>query len=166
MVGVKKIIITRSVVSNFESVFNQQLENYLPLKKVRYPTTDKPWITHELSQLARRKQREYNKNGKSKKYIELNKEYQNEQKSAIKAYRQKIMEKVKDSGPTGGYFVLKKMGERLGEETGNDIHLEEHDGLSNSQKAEDIADYFSKVSNEYKSINISITYSSYPYGFT
>ena len=46
------------------------------MKNVRAPLTEKPWITKELSDLARKKQREYNKHGKSVKYVELKQKFE------------------------------------------------------------------------------------------
>ena len=59
------------------------------------------------------------------------------------------MESVMTKSRSGGYFALKKMGERMGEGVNNDINLPCHDGMSNFEIAEDIANHFSEVSNEY-----------------
>ena len=40
-------------------LMSEKIEEHLPLKKIRAPFTQKPWITSELSLLARQKQREY-----------------------------------------------------------------------------------------------------------
>ena len=55
----------------FENVMENEIEFYFPTKKVKFSISDKPFITQELKILKRKRQREYVKNGKSKKYLIL-----------------------------------------------------------------------------------------------
>ena len=145
-----KIVSPTIAVENFENLMSQKIEDYFPLKFSRAPITDKPWISKELSQLSRRKMREYEKNGKSSKYIDLRDQFNRDLKLAISNYRQKQLDSVKNSTVKTGYFILKKMGARLGEEVSNDLILPCHEDLTPQEIAEDIADHFSSISNEYK----------------
>ena len=77
-----------------------------------------------------------------------------EQKIAINKYREKQMELVKNSSPNAGYAALKTMGERIGEKISNDLNLNCHEGWTTEQIAEDIADHFSSISNEYSPFSI------------
>ena len=141
-------------VKIFEDLFFEKLDTYLPIKEVRCPMTEKPWITHELSQLSRKKQREYVKHGKSSKYNILRKQFDLKQKEAIKHYREKLLEKVTHSGPYSGYAALKKMGEKLGEDTNDQINLPIHQGMTNEQICNDIASHFSAISQEYEPLDM------------
>ena len=55
-------------------------------KTVKLSSRDKPWINTELKVLDRKKQREYTKNGKSPKYIELARKFNKKYKAAAKKY--------------------------------------------------------------------------------
>ena len=139
-------------VATFELIFSTHLEQCLPLKYVRGPVSEKPWITMELSQLARQKQREYTKNGKSNKYLNLREKFNKEQKIAIDTYRQKQLSSIKKSNIIYGYSVLKKMGAKLGESFHEEITLPCHDGMSTEAIVENIANHFCRISNEYKAL--------------
>ena len=47
---------------------------------------DKPWINLDLKKLHRQKSREYNKNGKSSRYINLLKEFKSKFKTKAAKY--------------------------------------------------------------------------------
>ena len=142
-------------VTTFETFFMTKLELHIPLKKAKYSSTDKPWITYDLSHLARQKQREYTKNGKSEKYIKLKQLFIKNEKEAISNYRQKRLDSIKNASRNAGYSILKKMGSRLGEEVNMDLKLPCHEGLSTQQIADSIADHFSSISDQYKSLELS-----------
>ena len=137
-------------VSSFENLFSLKIQDSFPLKFSRAPLTDKPWISMELSQLSRKKRREYEKHGKSIKYTTLRKQFNKELKEAIKKYRDKQLESVRNSSVKSGYSILKKMGSKLGENITSDLNLPCHKGFSPSEVAEDIANHFSSISNKYK----------------
>ena len=56
-----------------EDLLMNKLDEYLPQKSFKISSQDKKFINFELKKLHRRKQREYQKNGKSKKYESLKK---------------------------------------------------------------------------------------------
>ena len=116
-------------VSLFDEKIHMKVEECLPLKNVKAPITDKPWITKELSELSRQKHREYSKHGKSKKYEELRKKFIKDEKIAVSKYKEKLMERVTSSSTNSGYAALKKMGARVGEESNNLFHLKHQEGL-------------------------------------
>ena len=142
-------------VSTFEEILKGKIEEILPMKECRYTLKDKPWITKELSNLSRRKNREYVKKGKSSKYVLLQKQFKIEEKNAIRQYREKQLNQVKSMGRKGGYSVLKKMGTRLGEQITNNLNFPSHCDKTDSEIANDIVSHFSKISQEYEPIQIS-----------
>ena len=54
-----------------QAVLGRILDSCLPTKTVRLRNTDKPYITNDIKNIDRRRRREYEKNGKSQKYIAL-----------------------------------------------------------------------------------------------
>ena len=51
-----------------EKLLISKLDEYCPTKSFKLSSQDQPFINFDLKQLHRRKQREYVKNGKTKKY--------------------------------------------------------------------------------------------------
>ena len=58
-------------VRYFESVLSEKLEEFCPQKEMKIGTHEQPFITAELKKLSRQKMREYNKRGKTQKYLNL-----------------------------------------------------------------------------------------------
>ena len=125
------------------------------MKEVRGPVNEKPWITAELSLFARQKQREYSKNGKSIKYIQMKNKFKQDIKIAVLKYKEKQMEKLRTSNRNSGYSILKKMGARMGENFNNDLNFSNHINMTSQQIADDIAQHFSAISQEYEPLNIN-----------
>ena len=109
---------------------------------------DQPWMTSELKQINRKKCREFSKHRRSDKWFELNKLFKSKCEKAKSDYYKNIVSDLKSSNPRQWYLKLKRM-------SSYDQHkMEEHnvaeiEGLSNKVHAEFIANYFSKISNEY-----------------
>ena len=102
---------------------------------------DKPWINLDLKKLHRQKSREYNKNGKSSKYINLLKEFKSKFKTKAAKYIKKYVEALKELKPGQAYRVLRRMGVQPGEcQDSNTFSLPSHvaDNLTNLQCAERI----------------------------
>ena len=58
-----------------ETDFLIKLDKYLPQKKLKISSHEKPWINFELKYLDRRKKREYVKHGRSEKFLNLKRKY-------------------------------------------------------------------------------------------
>ena len=62
---------------------------------------------------------------------------------------------MKISNPGKAYKTLKQLEARAGDNIDSlDFQLPEHEELTNAEAAEDIAEYFSKISQEYPPINL------------
>ena len=73
------------------------------------------FFNRELIILNRRRQREYNKNGKSVKYEKLAEEFLRKYKSASKSYNRNKVDELKDAEPGKASGVLKSMGAKPGD---------------------------------------------------
>ena len=78
------------------------------MKTVRYSPSDKPWITAELKKLARKRKKEYRKNGKSEKYLNLKLDFDDKFKKAMSDYMEKNISDIKSSNPSKAYSLLKR----------------------------------------------------------
>ena len=147
---------TQQVVK-FERFLDENLERFCPTKTVRLSSQDKPWITGELKHLARKKSREYVKRGKSDKYKEICKEFSEKYEIAAKKFIEDNVEMLMEAKPGQAYQTLKKLGAQPGDCTdGNDFLLEGHETLSAKESSEKIANYFSKISEEYPPLDFDL----------
>ena len=71
------------------------LTEKLDQKEMKVGTHEKPFISAELKKLSRQKMREYNKRGKTQKYLNLAKQFGTKYNAAAEAYLRKNMDNLK-----------------------------------------------------------------------
>ena len=127
---------------------------FCPKKKIFVRPDDKPFITEEMKILKRKILREYEKRGKSLKYLEFKKLFNEKYKNEASKYKSKIFEEIKTGNRTSVYSALRKLGARPGDEAPNTFTLQSHvdRGLSARDSAEIIADHFATISQQYEPI--------------
>ena len=139
--------------ANFlQSILVNQLNNFLPEKTFKLSSDDKAWITAEIKDLDRKKKREFAKNRRSEKYVRLKHQYDNKVESSKQTYYENVVKDLKDSQPGQWYSKLKRIS-NLEITKENDIIVDELDGLNKTEQAEQIANAFSEISNQYQEIN-------------
>ena len=74
---------------------------------------DKQFITAELKQIKRQKNREYNKRGKTEKYKKLDTLFRTKYKIEAEKYLNKKLDALRDVNPCQAFSVLKKMGAKI-----------------------------------------------------
>ena len=110
-----------------------------------YPN-DKPYFTQQLRIIKRRRCREYAKNGKSEKYRGLCIRFEDMLKSEIAKYKCKLEEKMKNYQKGSIYPFLRKLGNGPNDLKHKPFVLPSHSDMSPLECAEDIAPYFSSIS--------------------
>ena len=70
------------------------IKEHFPEKTIKITNHDKPYITENLKRLRRRRQRVYQKEGKSEKYIELKNEFDYKLKLEAEKYQDKIQNEI------------------------------------------------------------------------
>ena len=143
------------MVESFENVTHTIIEETFPSKQVCVYASDQPWFNEELRALKRRRLREYEKHGKSPRYIDLLETFSIKTKEAIEKYKQKIKDEVLDGNRGSAYPALRKLGSRPGESTKNQFQLPGHAGFSAAQSAECIAAHFAKISQDYEPLTLA-----------
>ena len=129
------------MVNLFENHSKKMIESVFPEKLVTVSDYDKPYMTEELKQLRRKRQRCYRKSGRSAKYLELKSKFDQKIKREAEKYRQKIVAEVAEGKRNNSYAALRKL--ESGENKKRDNftlpgHVEEN--LSPLQSAERLAD--------------------------
>ena len=140
----------------FEDKIQEMLNKFCPEKTVRISSKDKPWVTGELKAIARLKSREYNKRGKTERYKDLAKQFTDKYNIEADKYLRKNMDELIECKPGQAYSVLKKMGAQPGDcIDSNTFTLPSHESenLNNEQCAEQIANYFAQISQEFSPLN-------------
>lgn len=113
-------------------------------------------MTAELKSLHRLKSREYTKRGKTEKYRTLAKKFKDMYKNAAEKYLRRNIDELMECKPGQAYTVLKRMGARPGDCTDAQtftLPRHERENLSHKESAEQIAEYFSKISREFQPLN-------------
>ena len=124
------------------------MDKFLPQKKIKITSEDRPWFNQKLKKLDRKLKREYTKNKKSKKWMLLKTKFEEKCSEEKENYYKNIVEDLKTSKPSQWYSKLKRMSSH------DQAHSEEpvvqsFIGISDELQAEKIAEQFSQISNLY-----------------
>ena len=118
-------------------------------EKTRIISNDsQPFFTEKLSRLKRRKGREYNKHRRSAKWKQMELIYNNELSKAKKEYYRKKIKNLRKSKPGKWYSEFKKL-TSYDQQFSENLIVESIKDLPSSEQAEQIADKFAQVSQEY-----------------
>ena len=139
-----------SMVEAFTSLVQTKIDENCPLKTLKLNCFDKEFTSPAIKKLKRKKSREYTKNGNSSLYKTLKKLL----KKTIKEEGQKFISKqIELAGEKGNKWIRSTAAllARPGDSPRNTFDLPEHveRGLSELESAEEIANFFSKISQEY-----------------
>ena len=135
------------------------LNRLCPEQKVKVGSQDKAWINSDLKKIHRLKSREYNRNGKSEKYVKLAKEFKTKYKIEAAKYMEKNVAALMDTNPGQAYKVLKRMGAQPGDcQDSNSFSLPSHteNNLTNQECAERMAEHFAAISNTFLPLSVHL----------
>ena len=131
-----------------QDILMTKLNEYLPVKRIKFSSDDKPWFTHQLKQLDRQRKREFYKNRKSQKWESLNIKFNESCQKSKQGYYKEIVEDLKTSNPKQWYSKVKRMS-NINDDKNKEVRVESIADLPDKIQVEKIADQFSKISNEY-----------------
>ena len=100
--------------------------------------------------IAKGKKRKKFKNGKTEKWRNMKNNFQRKKRSTVRIFYKNFTENLKDTNPRKFFSMAKQIGSQTSE---TQIMIPELDGLSDILAAENIAEYFSDISNQYDKIN-------------
>ena len=137
------------IVSLFQQHCNKLVEHHFPLKTVRVSSHDLPFFNERLRLLRRQRQREYCRSGKSEKYVKLKKAFEEAFEKAAHKYKDRIIAEVLEGKRGSAYKALKRLGKDSIPDDGFKLPSHAEADLSAEQIAEILADYFSRISQEF-----------------
>ena len=145
------------MVDKFQDITSKLMSETFPVKNIVISPHDKPWFNESLRKLKRLRLREYNRHGRSKKYLRLVSNFDVRAKAEIAKYIQKVKLEVTEGKRGSSYPAIKRLGLRPGDSAQAVFQLPGHAelGLSSAESAEVIAEHFSKISQEYAPFNVS-----------
>ena len=97
-----------------DAILKEKLDIFCPIQSKRLSTHDKPFITSDIKQIDRRRNREYVKNGKAEKYYELKKLFEKKYRAAAKKYLKTSLDSLETSNPSKAFRILKKLSAQPG----------------------------------------------------
>ena len=81
-----------------DTILTEKLDLYCPVKVKRLSSHDKPFITPEIKNIDRRRNREYARRGKTLKYFELKKMFELKYRAAAKRYLKNRIVRYHENG--------------------------------------------------------------------
>ena len=139
-------------VHNFHQIIRAFLEKHFPEKQVKISSLDKKWMNPGLKTLHRKVQREFYKRRQSSKWRKLRKKYKREKRKAIKSFYSNFLTELKKSDPGKWYQMAKKIG-AVDQMNEGEIKVDCLEGLSNAEGAQQLAEHYAKISNNYSKLN-------------
>ena len=144
-----------TMTATFTSLVHLKIGENVPLKTFKINNLDNDFTTPAIILIKRKKLREYTKHGNSKLYKILKKQV----KTTIKSEGEKFISKQMElAGEKGNKWIrhTSSLCARPGDVSSKSFILPDHleRGLTELESAEEIADFFSKISQEYNPLNI------------
>ena len=146
-----------ALVESFQLHCTSLVEQYFPLKTVKLSSYDSPFFNERLRLLRRQRQREYRRAGRSEKYCEIKKSFDEAYQRAAHEYKDKIIDEVVNGKRGSAYKAIKKLGNGASSSVDDNFQIASHveSNFSAEQSAEALADYFSRISQEFEPIDTS-----------
>ena len=105
-----------------------------------------------MKNLNRRIKREFFKNRQSSKWKKLKSKFKKLKRKTVKSFYSEFVTEMKETNPSKWYSMAKRLGaEQHTKEAGLSVDCLK--GLNNEQAAEQIAEHFSRISQEYSPLN-------------
>ena len=143
-----------SKVNNFHNTLVSNLNLFFPQKTMKISSLDKKFMTPELKTLQRRVQREFYKRRKSQKWKNLKRKFKTLKRKTIRKFYSNFVSELKNTNPSKWYQMAKRIG-AVNQKDEDDLKVEVLAGLSEEESAEQIAQHFAAISQEYHPLDTS-----------
>ena len=141
-------------VEAFHQILRSNLDEIFPEKVTQMSNLDREWMTPELKQILRAKQREFFKHRKSEKYRRLRTKLKKLKRKTLKELYSKFVSDLKITDPGKWFKMAKRIG-AVDRMSGGDIQVQALADLNNVQCVQKVAEHFAAVSQEYLPVNLS-----------
>ena len=141
-------------VEAFHYILRSNLDIFFPEKVTKMTNLDREWMSPELKQIHRAKQREFFRHRKSPKYKELNKNFKKLERKTLKTFYSKFVSELKMTDPGKWYKMAKQIG-AVDKISGGEIQVQSLANMNNAQCAQKVAEHFASISQEYRPVDIN-----------
>ena len=146
------------MVATFWQHLKKLVLEIFPEKAITVSDKDQPFFTEELRLLRRRRQREYQKRGRSDKYLELKERFEETLKNEARKYKEKVIQRVKDGDIKSSYKLLRNLGDGPQDKMKKrELKIPKFidNNMSDQECADFLADHFSKISQNLEPIDVN-----------
>ena len=134
----------------FQNTLLKALDEFIPEKLRKISSDDQAWMTNKLKKLDRKRKRIFHTERRSEKWRNLNKLFKQEVKIAKKQFYKNTIADLKEKSPGQWYSALKRITST--DQQSEQINIEEIRHLSDQDQAEQIAESFCTIPNEYEAL--------------
>ena len=113
-------------------------------------------MTCHIKATIRQRKREFDRHGKSKKWKALYAKTKQLTQNAKNSYAENVVNRLKNCNKSSWYSEIKRLGSASGDITGGTFEILEHTEKPDDQVCEEIADFFSAISQEYPPLDRSL----------
>ena len=92
-----------------QNIILTKLDEFCPEKVRKISSDDQPFFTQELKRLHRRKRREFTKNRRSNKFLELKKKFKKKVEEEKKNFKKRMIDDVMTARDSQWYSKLKRI---------------------------------------------------------
>ena len=135
----------------FHKEIMTMLDTLAPQKTRKISNDDKPWFSEPLKKLDRKRRREFQRNRRSERYLQLQKKYKTKCTEEKKKFFIKMVTQVKEANPSQWYSMLKRIS-NYDQEKYKELQITEICHLTDKEQAEAIANKFNSISSEYEEV--------------
>ena len=143
------------MVNKFTNLVKEKIDVNVPLKTFKLTCLDNEFTTPAIKHIKRKKNREYVKHGNTLLYKQLKKDLKNTIKIEGKKF---VSKQIELAGENSNRWIRRTSAllSRPGVSSKNLFDLPDHleRDLSELESAEEIADFFSKISQEYEPLSV------------
>ena len=143
---------TDSKLEAFTKTVFTMLDAVAPTKEIKISCDDPAWMNTRIKSVIRRRNREYDKHGKTEKWRYLKKKALKLCKIAKKTFAESFITNLKDKDPRTWMTKMKKLGQANHEKDNDTWHFI-NEVKTNQELTDEIADYFADISSNFTPIN-------------
>ena len=135
----------------FSSSVFSMLNTIAPLKTIKISCDDPSWMNTRIKSKIRMRNREYSKNGKTKKWRALRKKCKNACDQAKRNFAEKFVPDLKHKDPKTWMKSIKKLGKANHERENEPWHFQ-NEQKNDQELTNEIADFFASISSNFTPI--------------
>ena len=146
---------TDNTLEKFTNTVFTILDTVAPTKKIKISCDDPAWMNSRIKSAIRKRNREFDKNGKTQKWTALKKKCKKMCKKAKNDFANSFITNLKNKDPRTWIANMKKLGQSNHEKESNTWAFE-NENKTDQELTNEIADYFADISGSFTPVDRSL----------